>query len=103
MDQNGRSKFSLERIDNDGNYEPGNCKWATSLEQNQNRRARHEILIDALRPFASAADAFTRALPDQFELLVKVDATPIFTLKVGDLRRAAEAIRDHMKENQNAL
>jgi hypothetical protein len=32
--------MTLDRVDNDGNYEPGNCQWATVAEQNKKRRQR---------------------------------------------------------------
>lgn len=34
----GEAGYSIDRINNDGNYEPGNVKWSTATEQNRNKR-----------------------------------------------------------------
>lgn len=37
--------LSLDRIDNNRGYEPGNCRWATRLEQNSNKRNCIYVLV----------------------------------------------------------
>lgn len=42
----GEKGYSLDRINNDGNYESGNVRWATAAEQVQNRRNSRTLTID---------------------------------------------------------
>lgn len=45
MGERPSSKHELDRINNDGNYEPGNCRWVTKKENNRNKRTN--VMITA--------------------------------------------------------
>ena len=51
--------FTLDRINNDGNYEPSNCRWADVFTQGNNKRDSKKITIDGI----------TRTVPEWSRIL----------------------------------
>jgi len=45
--------LTLDRIDSNGNYEKGNCRWATRETQQNNMRNNHFVIIEGTRKTVS--------------------------------------------------
>lgn len=77
--------LTIERIDNDKGYEPGNCRWATYSDQNRNQRKRRP------RKTRHGNGAFT----DAQVLAIKADprSGAAIARELGVTRRAINAIR----------
>lgn len=45
--------YSIDRIEPDGDYEPGNCRWATVVEQNRNKRTNVRYTINGKTQLAA--------------------------------------------------
>lgn len=55
-------KHQLERIDNDGDYKPSNCRWATKNAQMRNMRKNHYVIYNGKKMIMK--DAMKRASKD---------------------------------------
>jgi len=54
-------RHTLDRINNEGHYAPGNCRWVTQREQGNNTRRNHWITVDGVHmTIAQAARKYGR-------------------------------------------
>lgn len=47
-DNGYKNNLTLDRIDVNGNYSPGNCRWASIKDQQNNRRNNHYVEVDGV-------------------------------------------------------
>ena len=85
----GADGYSIDRIDNDGNYEPGNIKWSTRSEQMTNTRRRAAKL---------SGEPHITWFAQTEKWRVRLDGKQIGSFK--ELPDAVEARDRYIKENE---
>lgn len=103
---------TLDRINVDGDYEPGNCRWADSKTQSRNTRRTSRVELDGVSMVAcdaaellgvSASSVSRRrrspkVTPDQVrrikERLASGDTPALIAADVGTTRQQVQGIRD---------
>jgi hypothetical protein len=91
MGQRPSKSHSIERLNNDGNYEPENCVWATRHEQSRNKRSNvfvrrdgeSRIVSDWLAESKISHATYTRRMASGWDLDRALSTPPRLKAKAG--------------------
>ncbi len=75
MGERPSKEYSLDRIDNDGPYEPSSCKWATRKEQSWNTRRNRYFELNGERLILSEWARRLKTSTDTIDMRLKAGWT----------------------------
>jgi len=75
--------FQIDRTDNDGNYEPGNCQWVSRKDQQKNQSVTRKVIIEGQEYIAAVLSDVTGLKTDTIIERAKRGLT---LLEVTDLK-----------------
>lgn len=96
---NGYSeKLTIERIDNDGNYTPENCKWVTSKEQAKNKSSNRKIFGVNTGEWAARLGGNHKLVSNRISTLGWSEEKAVSTPKRTPIRIAGKTLQEWSDE-----